>query len=239
MTGLTDDEKTRYHRQLIIPSVGTAGQEKISKARVLVVGAGGLGSPLLMYLAAAGVGTIGIIDPDVVTVDNLQRQIIYTTRDIGLPKAATAAEHISMLNPLIKVQPYITAFTEVNAASLLSGYDVTADCSDNYTTRYLLSDVTRNAGIPLVYGAVHQFMGQVSVFNYKGGPSYRTLFPEEMSASDDNETDPPGIIGPLPGIIGSVQACEIIKIIIGAENILAGRLLQIDAMNLRAEIIEL
>jgi len=239
MAVLTEDELNRYQRQIIIPEIGEAGQEKLKGARVLVTGAGGLGSPVLMYLAAAGVGTIGIIDSDEVSTSNLQRQVIYNTGDITRLKAEAAAERISLLNPLITVNPFPIRLTEENVDGLLGGYDIAVDCSDNFATRYLLSDATHNAGIPMVYGAVYQFMGQASVFNYKGGPSYRDLFPEEMHLSGDNKTDPPGVIGVLPGIIGSVQACEVIKIITGAGDILSGRLLQIDALSLRTEIISL
>jgi adenylyltransferase/sulfurtransferase len=239
MTALTKDDLDRYQRQLIIPAVGEAGQEKLKQARVMVTGAGGLGSPVLMYLAAAGVGTIGIIDSDTVSISNLQRQVLYVTGDIGRVKAEAAAERISLLNPLIRVISYPVRLTVENAPDILAGYDIAVDCSDNFATRYLLSDATRQAGIPMIYGAVYQFMGQSSVFNYKGGPSYRDLFPEEMHLFGDNKTDPPGVIGVLPGIIGSVQACEVIKIITGAGDILSGSLLQIDALSLRTEIISL
>jgi len=237
MTALTKDDHDRYQRQLIIPAVGEAGQERLKQARVLVTGAGGLGSPVLMYLAAAGTGTIGIVDSDKVTMSNLQRQVLYVTRDIGRLKAEASAERISLLNPLIRVIPYPVRLTVENAPELLAGYDIAVDCSDNYATRYLLSDVTSNIGIPMVYGAVYQFMGQASVFNFKGGPTYRELFPEEMHLSGEIQADPPGVIGALPGLIGSVQACEVIKIITGTGDILSGRLLQVDALSLRAEII--
>lgn len=237
MTALTKDDLDRYHRQLIIPAVGETGQEQLKQARVVVTGAGGLGSPVLMYLAAAGVGTIGIIDSDTVSISNLQRQVLYITGDIGRVKADVAAERISLLNPLIKVISFPVRLTVENAPVLLTGYDIAVDCSDNFATRYLLSDATRLAGIPMVYGAVYQFMGQASVFNYKGGPSYSDLFPEEMHLSGENQGDPPGVIGAMPGIIGSVQACEVIKIITGAGDILSGRLLQVDALSLKAEII--
>ena len=239
MTALTKDDYDRYQRQLIIPDIGEAGQEKLKQARVLVTGAGGLGSPVVMYLAAAGVGTIGIVDFDKVSVSNLQRQVLYVTGDIGRVKAEAAAERISLLNPLIKVLQYPVRLTVENAKELMAGYDIAVDCSDNFATRYLISDASRIAGIPMVYGAVYQFMGQASVFNYKGGPSYRDLFPEEIHLSGDNKTNPPGVIGVLPGIIGSIQACEVIKIITGAGDILSGRLLQIDALSLRAEFISL
>ena len=239
MPQLSENELKRYHRQIIIPSIGEEGQKKLRHARAVVIGAGGLGSPVLMYLAAAGVGTIGIIDSDEVSTSNLQRQVLYLTGDIGRLKAETAAERISLLNPLITVRSNAVRFTEDNASELLESYDIAVDCSDNYATRYLISDAALKAGIPMVYGAVYQFMGQASVFNYKGGPSYRDLFPEEMHHSGDNKPDPPGVIGALPGIIGSVQACEVIKIITGAGDILSGKLLQIDALNLRAEIISI
>jgi sulfur-carrier protein adenylyltransferase/sulfurtransferase len=239
MPQLSENELKRYHRQIIIPSIGEDGQEKLRNARAVVIGAGGLGSPVLMYLAAAGVGTIGIIDSDEVSTSNLQRQVLYVTGDIGRLKAEAASERISSLNPLITVRSYATRFSEENASELLDGYDVAVDCSDNFAARYLICDATRKAGIPMVYGAVYHFMGQASVFNYKGGPSYRDLFPEEMHISGDKETGPTGVIGALPGIIGSIQACEVIKIITGAGDILSGKLLQVDALSLRAEIISI
>ena len=203
---------------------------------MLVVGAGGLGSPVLMYLASAGVGTIGIVDPDKVEISNLQRQILYTSHDTGLSKAEVAARRLSQLNPLIDVRSYPVKFDTKNAEDLLPGYDIAVDCSDNYATRYLLSDTTRRAGIPLIYGAVSQCMGQASAFNYMGGPSYRDLYPDEPQAPSDTSGPEQGIIGALPGIIGSIQACEVIKIITGAGTTLSGKLLQIDAFNLKAEI---
>jgi adenylyltransferase/sulfurtransferase len=238
MAGLSKHDTIRYQRQLIIPAVGEAGQEKLQKARVLVVGAGGLGSPLLLYLAAAGVGTIGIVDSDSVDLSNLQRQVLYNTKDIGLLKAATAAEKLAALNPGVNLKTYPVRLTEKNVDEILSGYDLAVDCCDNYATRYLLSDATLRAGKPMVYGAVYQFFGQASVFNYMNGPSYRTLFPEELKAAEMSAgSAPPGVIGVLPGIIGSVEASETIKIILGQGEVLSGRLLQIDALNFRVEII--
>ncbi len=239
MTMLTLDETVRYQRQLMISEIGEKGQELLKKAPVLVIGAGGLGSPVLMYLAAAGVGRIGIVDSDEVNTSNLQRQILYGTDDITKPKAEAAAAKLRHMNPHAEVIAFPVRFTAENAASLLSGYDVAVDCSDNYSTRYLLSDATQRAGIPMVYGAVREFLGQASVFNYKGGPSYRDLYPEEMHQATDEKQGPPGVMGPLPGIIGSVQACEVIKIITGAGDVLSGRLLQADMLNLRIEIISL
>ena len=237
MSALTHEEEARYHRQIIIPEVGVAGQEKLKRARVIVIGAGGLGSPVLMYLAAAGVGTLGIADPDEVRTSNLQRQILYNTEDITRPKAEAAAERISLINPLVTVIAYQVRLGEENASELLRGYDIAVDCTDNFASRYLLSDATLAAGIPMVYGAVSQFMGQVSVFNYAGGPSYRDLYPETTARAADASPPEQGVIGALPGIIGSYQACEVIKIITGAGEVMSGRLLQVDGLNLRSEII--
>jgi len=237
MSLLSDSELERYNRQIIIPEIGEPGQEKLRSAAVLVIGAGGLGSPVLMYLAAAGVGTIGIVDHDEVQPCNLQRQILYDTGDISRPKAEAAAERLADLNPLITVHTFRVRFNEENAAELLQGYDIAVDCTDNFASRYLISDATSTAGIPMVYGAVSQFMGQVSVFNYRGGPSYRDLNPEEARDAADATPSQQGVIGALPGIIGSYQACEVIKIITGAGDVLSGRLLQADALNVRTEII--
>lgn len=239
MSSLTNEEKTRYHRQLIVPEIGESGQELLNKSSVLVIGAGGLGSPVLMYLAAAGVGRIGIVDSDEVSTSNLQRQILYITEDVTRPKAEAAAEKLMHINPHITVTAYPVRFIEENADRLLAGYNIAVDCCDNYSTRYILNDATLRAGIPMIYGAVREFMGQVSVLNFRGGPSYRDLYPEEMHLTSGEKTGPPGVVGPLPGIIGAVQACEVIKIITVAGDVLSGRLLQVDAMNLRTDIISL
>lgn len=236
---LTHEEEARYHRQLIIPGIGGDGQLRLKKAKVIVIGAGGLGSPVLMYLTAAGVGRIGIVDSDEVSTSNLQRQILYTSDDITKPKAETAAVRLRLMNPHVEVSAYPVRFTTENASSVLAGYDIAVDCTDNYSTRYILSDATLRAGIPMVYGAVREFMGQVSVFNYRGGPSYRDLYPEEIHLASGEKPGPPGVMGPLPGIIGSAQACEIIKIITGAGDVLSGRLMQVDMLNQRIDIISL
>lgn len=239
MTAITNEEKIRYQRQMMVPGVGEEGQQKLKKASVIVIGAGGLGSPVLMYLSAAGVGRIGIVDSDEVSTSNLQRQILYTSDDVTKPKAETAAGRLRLMNPHVEVTVYPVRFTADNAASIIAGYDVAVDCTDNYSTRYILSDVTRHAGIPMVYGAVREFMGQVSVLNYRGGPSYRDLYPEEIHLASGEKPGPPGVMGPLPGIIGSVQSCEVIKIITGSGDVLSGKLLQADMLNLRIEIISL
>ncbi len=239
MTELTNDELIRYQRQLMVAGIGEAGQESLRNASVLVIGAGGLGSPVLLYLAAAGVGRIGVVDFDEVSTGNLQRQILYETGDITKPKAETAAGKLRRINPLIEVIAYSVRFNEDNAGDILAGYDIAVDCCDNYSTRYILCDATLKAGIPMVYGAVREFMGQASVFNYRGGPSYRDLYPEEMHLETEDRSGSPGVMGPLPGIIGSVQACETIKIITGTGEILSGRLLQADMLNQRIDIISL
>ena len=239
MSPLTNEEKTRYHRQLIVPEIGESGQELLKKSSVLVIGAGGLGSPVLMYLAAAGVGRIGIVDSDEVSTGNLQRQVLYVTDDVTRSKAEAAAEKLRHINPHITAIPYPERFTEENADRILAEYDIAVDCCDNYSTRYVLNDATLRAGKPMVYGAVSEFMGQASVLNFRGGPSYRDLYPEEMHLTSGERPGPPGVVGPLPGIIGAVQACEVIKIITGAGDVLSGRLLQVDALNLRTDIISL
>ena len=239
MTALTNDELIRYKRQLMVADIGEKGQESLSKASVLVIGAGGLGSPVLMYLAAAGVGRIGIVDSDEVNTSNLQRQILYETGDVTRFKAETAAQKLRRTNPHIEVIAYSVRFTEENAGEILAGYDIAVDCCDNYSTRYILCDATLRAGIPMVYGAVREFMGQASVFNYMGGPTYRDLYPEEMHLTTADKSGPPGVMGPLPGIIGAVQACEVIKVITGAGEVLSGRLLQADMLNQRIDIISL
>lgn len=255
MSALTNDELIRYQRQLTVAEIGGKGQELLKKASVLVIGAGGLGSPVLMYLAAAGVGRIGIVDFDEVSTGNLQRQILYETGDVTRPKAEAAAKKLKKINPHTEVLAYTVRFTEENAGRLIAGYDIAVDCCDNYSTRYVLCDATLKAGIPMVYGAVREFMGQASVFNYRGGPTYRNLYPEDMhlereessaapgvesSATPGVESSAtPGVIGPLPGIIGAVQACEVIKIITGAGEILSGRLFQADMLNNRIDIISL
>ena len=239
MSPLTNEEKTRYHRQLIVPEIGESGQELLKKSSVLVIGAGGLGSPVLMYLAAAGVGRIGIVDSDEVSTGNLQRQVLYVTDDVTRSKAEAAAEKLRHINPHVTAIPYPERFTEENADRILAEYDIAVDCCDNYSTRYVLNDATLRAGKPMVYGAVSEFMGQASVLNFRGGPSYRDLYPEEMHLTSGERPGPPGVVGPLPGIIGAVQACEVIKIITGAGDVLSGRLLQVDALNLRTDIISL
>lgn len=220
----------RYSRQIILPEVGIEGQQKLSNASVLVVGAGGLGSPSLLYLAAAGVGRIGIIDADKVDVTNLQRQVIYVTEDEGKSKAETAAKRLSALNPEIHIDVYPIWLSKDNARDIFSKYDIVVDGSDNFATRYLVNDACVLLNKPLVFGSIFKFEGQVSVFNYKGGPTYRCLFPEPPAAGEVPNCSEIGVIGVLPGIIGTLQANEVIKIILEKGDVLSGILYMYNAL---------
>ena len=226
----TQQEITRYHRQVILPEMGMEGQQKLKNATVLVIGAGGLGCPVLQYLSAAGIGTIGIVDDDIVDESNLHRQIIYNISDIGKPKAAIAAEKLFLQNPHIKFNFFQNRLTKENALAVINDYDIVVDCSDNFPTRYLVNDACVILKKSLVFGSVYKFEGQVSVFNYKQGPTYRCLFPdppaEAFNCSDI------GVIGVLPGIIGTLQANEVIKMITGIGMVFSGKLLIIDALSL-------
>ena len=225
----------RYNRQMILPEIGEEGQNKLSKAKVLIVGVGGLGSPIALYLAGAGVGCIGLIDDDVVSVSNLQRQVLYTEEEVGLPKAAQAKKRLEALNRDIKVEAYNMRLTDGNADDIISGYDIVVDGCDNFQTRYLINDTCRKLGKVYVYGAIRAFDGQVSVFNYNGGPNYRTLFPdEEMKLMP---APPKGVIGATPGLIGCVEAGEVLKIIVGYGEVLSGKLWYIDLKTMQANTI--
>jgi sulfur-carrier protein adenylyltransferase/sulfurtransferase len=222
---------SRYSRQVILPEVGIIGQQKLTNASVLVVGAGGLGSPVLLYLAAAGVGRLGIIDADKVDVTNLQRQVIYVTEDEGKSKAETAAKRLSALNPEINIDTYPVWLSKDNALEIFSQYDIVVDGSDNFATRYLVNDACVMLNKPLVFGSIFKFEGQVSVFNYKGGPTYRCLFPEPPAAGEVPNCSEIGVIGVLPGIIGTLQANEVIKIILEKGDVLSGVLYMYDALS--------
>ena len=222
---LSAEEKKQYDRHLILEEIGEAGQLKLKQAKVLVIGAGGLGCPVLQYLTAAGVGTIGIIDSDIVTQSNLQRQILYTVDDIGRSKAETAAKRLSKLNPFVKFKVYNEKLTRENALSLFHTYDIIVDGSDNFETRYLTNDAAVIAGKPLVYGAILKFEGQVSVFNYQGSATYRCLYPTPPKPEEAPNCSEIGVLGVLPGIIGSFQANETIKIICQIGAVLANKLL--------------
>lgn len=228
------EELNRYARHFAIPEFGLAGQEKLKQSKVLVVGAGGLGSPVLLYLAAAGVGKIGIVDFDVVDTSNLQRQVLYTVDDVGQSKAQLAKKRILAMNPHIEVEVYQEALTRDNALQLVSQYDVVADGTDNFPTRYLVNDACVLAGKVNVYASIFRFEGQVSVFNLTAadgsrGPNYRDLFPEPPPPDMVPNCAEGGVLGVLPGIIGSLQASEVIKVITGVGEPLSGRLFLFDA----------
>ena len=219
----------RYLRHTLLEEVGDEGQNKINKARILVVGAGGLGSPILLYLAAAGIGTLGFIDDDTVSETNLQRQILYDTTSLGQKKVDIAYKKLKALNPMCKLLPIYGRFDKTNAANIAIDYDIIVDASDNLTTRYIIDDVCQKKGIPMIYGSICEFKGQISVFNYNNGPSYKDLFP--YSEEINNFTQALGVIGVLPGVIGSLQAAEALKIILGREKeVLSGKLLLIDLL---------
>jgi molybdopterin/thiamine biosynthesis adenylyltransferase/rhodanese-related sulfurtransferase len=230
---LTKDELSRYSRHLILPEVGEEGQRKLKAARVLCVGTGGLGSPLALYLAAAGVGTLGLVDFDVVDASNLQRQIIHSTADIGRKKLDSAAEKLKALNPNLNVIKHDTMLSSANALDILKDYDVIADGTDNFPTRYLVNDACVLLGKPNVYGSIFRFEGQASVFATKDGPCYRCLYPEPPPPGLVPSCAEGGVLGILPGLVGVIQATETIKLILGIGTTLVGRLLLIDALNMR------
>lgn len=227
------DEINRYQRHLSLSGFGPEAQAKLKAGRVLVIGAGGLGCPGLLYLAAAGVGKITVIDADVVEVSNLQRQVLYTAEDAGRPKAEAAAERLQALNSLIEIVPIVARFTRDNALALVGGHDVVVDGSDNFATRYLANDACVIAGRPLVYGAIHGYEGQASVFNWRSGPTYRCLFPEPPAAGTVPNCAEAGVIGVLPGLIGTIQATEAIKLITGIGEPLSGRLFLWNALTMK------
>jgi adenylyltransferase/sulfurtransferase len=227
---LSAEEIRRYSRHLIMPEVGLKGQVKLQQASVLLIGAGGLGSPLALYLAAAGVGRIGIVDFDVVDESNLQRQIIHGTSNVGRPKLESARERLREVNPLVRVETHETRLTSENALELFRAYDIVADGTDNFPTRYLVNDACVLTGKPNVYGSIFRFEGQASVFATKDGPCYRCLYPEPPPAGLVPSCAEGGVLGVLPGIVGSIQAAEVIKLILGVGEPLIGRLLLFDAL---------
>ncbi len=231
----TPIERKRYARQIIMPEMGLAGQERLRTGKVAVVGAGGLGCPVLQYLVAAGVGEIGIIDDDAVDLTNLHRQILYSADDVGKNKAITAVEKLSVLNPFVRLTAYPDRLSIENAADLLNGYDLIIDGSDNFETRYLVNDFCVELNKPFVFGSILRFEGQVSVFNYQGGPTYRCLFPDAEEGDNCAEA---GVMGVLPGIIGTYMANEAIKIIVGIGEPLSGKLLVINTLTNSHHIFE-
>ncbi|MDR0878629.1 MAG: molybdopterin-synthase adenylyltransferase MoeB, partial [Treponema sp.] len=233
LADLTNEEIGRYSRHLLLPEVGIDGQKRLKAARVLLVGTGGLGAPLALYLAAAGVGTLGIVDFDFVEESNLQRQVIHGTKDVGRPKVASAQDRIKSINPKCNVITYNTMLTSANALDIMKDYDVVADGTDNYQTRYLVNDACVLLGIPNVYGSIFQFEGQASVFYAKEGPCYRCLYPEPPPPGLVPSCAEGGVVGVRPGIVGTLQANEVIKLIVGGGDSLIGRLLLFDAWKLK------
>ena len=229
---LSNEEIERYSRHIVIPEVGLEGQERLKNAGVLVIGAGGLGSPISIYLAAAGVGTIGLIDFDVVSNSNLQRQVLYGSNDIGLSKVERAKNRLLEINNNINVKTYDFKLTQDNALEIINNYDIVADGSDNFATRYLVNDACVFQKKPVVYGSILRFDGQVSVFDSTKGPCYRCLYPEPPMPGEIPSCEEGGVLGVLPGIIGSIQANEVIKYIIGKGELLIGRLLMLDALKM-------
>jgi sulfur-carrier protein adenylyltransferase/sulfurtransferase len=230
---LSNDEILRYSRHLIMPEVGLEGQQRLKAARVLCVGAGGLGSPLMLYLAAAGVGTLGLVDFDVVDYTNLQRQVIHATPDVGRPKIESAAEKLRALNPYVALHPFETRLGSDNALDIVRRFDVVVDGTDNFPTRYLVNDACVLSGRPNVYGSVFRFEGQVSVFATREGPCYRCLYPEPPPPGLVPSCAEGGVLGILPGLIGLMQATEAVKLVLGSGEPLVGRLLLVDALGMR------
>jgi adenylyltransferase/sulfurtransferase len=230
---LSKEEVQRYSRHIILPEVGLEGQKKLKAASVLCIGTGGLGSPLLLYLAAAGIGRIGIVDFDIVDSSNLQRQIIHGTSWVGKPKIVSAKDRILEINPYCQVDLYETRISSENALDILAPYDVVVDGTDNFPTRYLTNDACVLLDKPNVYGSIFRFEGQATVFNYQGGPNYRDLYPEPPPPGMVPSCAEGGVLGVLPGVIGTIQATEAIKIILGAPDTLSGRLLLYNAWEMK------
>lgn len=230
---LTNDQIKRYSRHLIMPEVGVDGQEKLIQSKILLIGAGGLGSPLGLYLSAAGVGTLGLVDFDTVDFSNLQRQIIHGTEDVGRPKVESARDRINSINPEVKVNLYQEKLTKENIINIIDGYDVVIDGTDNFPTRYLVNDACVFKKKPLIYGSIFRFDGQVTVFKTPDGPCYRCLYPEPPPPGMVPSCAEGGVLGILPGIVGVMQATEAIKLIIGKGEPLIGRLILFNAMEMR------
>jgi len=225
------EELSRYQRHLAIPDIGYNGQARLKAASVLVVGAGGLGCPALLYLTASGIGKIGVIDHDTVESSNLQRQVLYQTNDISKLKSPIVAEKLKDLNPYVKIKSYTDKLLPSNVTEIFEGFDIIIDGTDNFETRYLINDACVVLGKPFVYGAISRFEGQLSVFNYKNGPTLRCLFPEDDNSSNIPSCEINGVMGILPGMIGTMQATEIIKMTTGIGEIASGKLITYDALN--------
>ena len=234
---LRKDQLERYARHLVLPGVGEEGQSLMLDSSVLVIGAGGLGSPALMYLAAAGIGSIGVMDHDIVSSSNLQRQIIHSSATLGHSKVSSAASWIRNLNEDVNIVEIPEKLTQHNSLGIFEDFDVIIDGTDNFETRYLISDSSEISGKPWVFGSIHRFEGQVSTFNVENGPNYRDLFPETPPPELAPNCSEAGVLGVLPGIVGTIQATEAIKLILGIGDILSGKLLTIDALNMKMKIL--
>lgn len=228
---LLQEEVFRYSRHLLIPEVGLEGQRRLKSTSVLIIGAGGLGSPVSLYLAAAGIGHIGLVDDDVVEASNLQRQVIHDTPHLGQPKVESARERLTALNPFIQVDAICDCFNDQTAERIASGYDILVDCTDNFSTRYLINDLCVLTGRPDVYGAIFRFEGQVSVFDARRGPCYRCIFPEAPPPELSPSCSEAGVLGVIPGVIGSLQATEVIKVALGIGSPLYGKLILYDGLD--------
>ncbi|MEI9921774.1 MAG: ThiF family adenylyltransferase [Bacteroidota bacterium] len=239
MSDFSPEENKRYSRHYVLPGFGKEGQEKLKAGSVLVVGAGGLGSPVLFYLAAAGVGRIGIVDNDTVILSNLQRQILFTTRDIGKGKATTAAGRLRNLNPDIHIESIAVKINPSNVFDIIKDYDIIVDATDNFPTRYLLNDAAVLTKKTLVYGSIFRYEGQVAVFNHNDGPNYRDLYPLPPAPGTVPDCEEGGVLGVLAGIIGTYQANEVVKLLSGSKNSLAGKLLIVDSQSLETTIINI
>ncbi len=237
--GLTPEETLRYHRQIILPQIGLEGQERLKNASILLVGAGGLGSPAALYLSAAGVGRLGVVDDDVVELSNLQRQVLHDTPSVGRSKTESAHRRIARINPDVRVEEHAVRLRSDNALRIMEGWDVVVDGSDNFPTRYLVNDACVLLGIPFVYGAVFRFEGQVSVFARPGGPCYRCLFRDPPPPDAVPTCAEAGVLGVLPGLVGTIQATEAIKLVLGIGDSLGGRLLLVDTLPMQFREVEL
>lgn len=226
---IPSDENSYYSRQIILDEIGISGQEKLRNAKVLVIGAGGLGCPVLQYISSAGVGTIGIVDDDTVAISNLHRQVLYSIDSLGLRKSEEAKRSLNKLNPFIDIHSYPVRLSVDNALSIFETYDLIVDCTDNYATRFLINDACVYLSKPLISGSIYRFEGQVSVFNYQGGPTLRCMYPNVSEEEFELNCSVSGVVGILPGIIGLLQANEVIKIVLGIGEVMSGKMLVFNA----------
>lgn len=236
---LTPEEFQRYNRQMLMPEFGLTGQEKLKNAKILVIGCGGLGSPILLYLTAAGVGTLGIVENDNIDISNLQRQVLYSSSAVGQEKISETVKRLSALNPLVTFNQYPTRLTAENALNIIKDYDIIIDGTDNFPTRYLVNDACVILNKPFIYGAIHRFEGQVAVFNHQNSATYRDLFPTPPPPEQAPNCAEAGVLGVLPGIIGSMQALEAIKVITNIGEPLSGKLLVLDTLSMQSRIIRI